>query len=77
MNFDLLPSLEEYLKMSFKSSDDGDKEEAERYFNLYIEARDSAFEVAQQAAIKGDVESLDKIINSINSAKDLQMKEVT
>ena len=72
MNFDLLPSLEEYLKMSFKSSDDGDKEEAERYFNLYIEARDSAFEVAQQAAIKGDVESLDKIINSINSAKDLQ-----
>ena len=58
--------------MSFKSSDDCDKEEAQRYFNLYIEARDSAFEVAQQAAIKGDVESLDKIINSINSAKDLQ-----
>ena len=71
MNLDILSSLEDYLRMSFQSSDDGDAEAAKKYYDLYLDARNSAFKIAQEATVSGDVETLDKIIISINSMKDL------
>ena len=71
MNLDILSSLEDYLRMSFQSSDDGDAEAAKKYYDLYLDARNSAFKIAQEATVNGDVEVLDKIIKSINSMKDL------
>ena len=61
--------LDEMLLMSFKASDDGDTGLANKFYQSFENARETALKIAEKAVAAGDTKTVDIIIKSFEKAK--------
>lgn len=68
--------LEEMLLMSFKASDEGNKELAEELYKTFEDTKDKALKLAEKAVQTGDTKTVDTIIESFEKAKNVSKQRI-
>ena len=68
--------LEEMLLMSFKASDEGNTELAEKLYKTFEDTKDKALKLAEKAVQTGDTKTVDTIIESFEKAKNVSKERI-